>query len=495
MALLVLAAAIAAVHAPGLTAEPQWDLTQYFVERQAWPTFGEALHRLDYSLARQYWKGDEGQFRPLLILLLATEYQFFGVDMRWWRAASIAMHLLVAFFLFRLLRSRLPFPIALALSTLFGVMFASVGLVHNSWVGGYLAGCVLVLAALRPGLDELGRENVSSARPWMPYVVLMTLAGFFFEVFVAFSLILAVCFWVLLSRRGLKVPAWLGVLWMVPVLIFAVLYLPRIAIAPRFFFVHDLPDSNVLSRQHLMNYLLRLAEYFFRWGVAVVVPTVRPFFPILFEEHVPPRLLARVGLLINLGLVGGIAAMLWRFTRHGRLSIDATMRLVVLGCLLVGYVAVVRFGRAATDETHRYIFALIAVAMLGALCELPGLATRAKATMVGLLAGLALLNAHIAVGLTTHIGRDGAEYVRYLASIEEFVQEHKNEPGFSFHIETDSDFMREVMLLEGYPDQPTRVTETWFWQTFPGAVADPTEAAYSLTWDGEKMLIRPTNGR
>lgn len=61
------------------------DVMHYLLERQAWPTFNEAIHRLGYSLARRYWKGDEGQCR---------------------------------------------------LSLLFSVMYASVGLVQVAWVGG-----------------------------------------------------------------------------------------------------------------------------------------------------------------------------------------------------------------------------------------------------------------------------------------------------------------------------------------------------------------------
>lgn len=471
----MLAAAILSVHGPGLTAAPDWDLTQYFVERQAWPGFGEALHKLDYSLARTYWKGDEGQFRPLSILLLAIQYEFFGADVRWWHAASLVLHFVVALLLFRVLIRRLPVSIALTLSTLFSVMFASVGLVHVSWVGGYMAGCALMLAAAGSAWTQFERLQTSRTA-WVPYVALMTLATFFFEVFVVFSVILAIAFWMLCVRRDGKVSGHLVALWFVPAAVFAALYLPRIAIAPRFLFVGDLAGANVLDPQHLVAYPLSVAEYFVRWGVSTALPAVRPFRPIAFT--------------LNLCILLGLAMVVWRDTRQRGLSTDTASRLAILGALLLGYVAVIRFGRVATDDTHRYMYALIVIAMMGALFEYPGLIDRTRRVLVGLLTALAILNGAIAVGVTRQIGRDGEAYVRYLSSVDRFVREHKRESGFSFSVERDPEFIPPVVLLEGYPDRPIRVSEKQLWQTFAGAIDDPSRAAYSLKWDGRALVIR-----
>jgi hypothetical protein len=472
----VLAAAILAVHGPGLTAAPQWDLTQYFVERQAWPAFGDALHKLDYSLSRTYWKGDEGQYRPLSMLLLAVQYELFGADMRWWHAASLALHYGVALLFFRTLSRRLTFSFALPLSTLFSVMFASVGLVQVSWVGGYMAGCALMLAALQTAWTLLGRDQVSGVTSWIRCVALVTLSTFFFEVFAVFSLILAIALWVLCSRRGFKVPGWLVLLWLTPVIIFAAFYLPRIAIAPRFFFVGDLAGASVLDAEHLASYPLSVVEYFFRWGVATALPTVRPFRPILFTT--------------NIGILLAIAVVVWRNTDRRELPPDAASRSAICGALLLGYVAVVRFGRVATDDTHRYMFALIAVAMLGTLFEYPRLMDRARRVLVCLLVALALVNASIALRVTRQLGRNGETYVRYLSSLDRFVREHRKEPGFSFHVDREPAFVPPVVLLEGYPDRPVRVTEKRLWQTFLGAIDDPSKAVYSLEWEGTALVIR-----
>ena len=71
-----------------------------------------------------------------------------GLDMRGWHATSIGLHVLVAFLLYRLLAAAHSRDLALLLSILFGVLFANTGLIAEPWVGGYLAGCALLLAAL-----------------------------------------------------------------------------------------------------------------------------------------------------------------------------------------------------------------------------------------------------------------------------------------------------------------------------------------------------------
>lgn len=485
---LILVVAIVAVHGPGLAAAPQWDVMHYLLERQAWPTFNEAIQRLDYSLARRFWKGDEGQYRPLLLLLVAAEYEAFGFDIRGWHAVNIGLHIAVVLLLYRLFSQTLPRDLAFAVSLLFSVMHATVGLVQVAWVGGYMAGCALLLAALHVAWAQLREGNATAVTPWLPYAIGMTLAAFVFEVFVVYAFLLAVCFWVWLRRRGLKPSASLAALWLLPVLVFSSLYVPRIFIAPRLLYVDDLPSSHLLAQAHLTNYVRRVAEYFLRWGTTTAMPTIRPLFMAFFDERVPAGPLRILAMAVNTGALMVIAGLVWKHSRHAW-SLDARSKLATLTVLLVGYVALVRFGREHTDETHRYLFALIAVLMLGTMLEVSKMADRARRVVIGALVMLAAINAELSEDLTSRSGREGADYVRYLSSIHRFVQAHRSEPAFSFHLDADPEFLQPVDLLEGYPDQPTNITRKYLWETFPGAVSNPAEAAHLLRWDGKQMVV------
>ena len=491
---LVLAGAIVAVHGPGLTALPQWDVMHYLVERQAWPTFNEAIHRLDYSLARRYWKGDEGQYRPLLLLLVAAEYEVFGYDIRGWHAVNIGLHLVVAFLLYRVLSRHLARDLALALSLLFAVMYASVGLVQVAWVGGYMAGCALLLIALQTAWAQLRQGNTTGLTGWLPYALCMMLAAFFFEVFVVYSVLLAVCFRLSLRSRGLTPSRSLAALWLLPVFVFTAIYVPRIFVAPRLLYVDDLPSSNLLAEAHLTTYVWRAGEFFGRWSATTAMPTIRPLVMAFVDGHLlaePFRILA---MLVNAGALLVVAALVWKQSRHQWPS-DARWKFVTLTVLLVGYVAFVRFGRERTDETHRYLFALLAVLMLGTLFEASRLADRTRTIVIGALLVLAVINAERSQDLTSRTGREGADYVHYLSSLHRFVRAHQREPAFSFHVDADPLFLQPLDLVEGYPDRPIRVTQTYLWETFHGAVRDRAGAAYLLRWDGKDLVVRTNDVR
>lgn len=225
------------------------------------------------------------------------------------------------------------------------------------------------------------REQAPEAAHWLRYAVGLTLAGFFFEVFVVFSLVLAACFWVQLRRRGAGIPGRVAALWLAPALVFSAFYLPRALIAPRLLFIHDLSSSYLLAPEYLAAYPRRVVEFLLLWSVSTAAPTVPPFFPAFFGQYVPTRWLSRIAAVVNVCLLMGVLVSVWRHARPA-LSRHARWKRLCIACLLVAYAAVLRFGRDATDETYLYIFALLAVLMLGTLRERPGLTARARLVMI-----------------------------------------------------------------------------------------------------------------
>ncbi|MSO57358.1 MAG: hypothetical protein EXQ55_10650 [Acidobacteria bacterium] len=259
-------------------------------------------------------------------------------------------------------------------------------------------------------------------------------------------------------------------------------------------YVDDLPSSNLLAEAHLATYVWRVGEFFLRWSATTAMPTIRPLLTALFDEHMPAGRLRILAMVVNAGVLVLMAGVVWKHSRRA-LSFDARWKLATLAALLVCYVAFVRFGRGRTDETHRYLFALFAVLMLGTMFEVSRMADRARKIAIGALVVLAAINAELSWGFASRAGREGAGYVRYLSSLHWFVRAHQREPAFSFHVDADPQFLQPVDLLEGYPDRPTSVTQKYLWETFPGAVGNPAEAAYLLRWDGKKLVVRTNNGR
>lgn len=67
-----------------------------------------------------------------------------------------------------------------------------------------MVGCALLLVALQTAWTQLRQGNTTDVTGWLPYALCMTLAAFFFDVFVVYSFLLAVYFWVGLRRRDLR---------------------------------------------------------------------------------------------------------------------------------------------------------------------------------------------------------------------------------------------------------------------------------------------------
>lgn len=488
VALLVLVGAAAAVFGPGLTAAPQFDQTQYFLERQEWPTFAEAVQRLDYSLARRYWKGDEAEFRPLLFLLMAAEYAIFGADMRGWQAVNLGLHVAVAFMLYLLLSASHTREVALLLATLFVVLMSSFALVQDPYGGGYLAACVLLLAALRIAWASLRQTRSARVADWVPFVICMTMAAFFFEVMTWLSLVLAACVLRELRRRGVAGTRWVAAVLLVPCLAYGAAYLPRISAAPRLMFVADAPAFHPLSWENLATLVPRFLLLVGRWAGSTAMPTLRASAARTLDDLGGGVL--RIAALAANGvvLVAGLVTLLRH--RRGTLNADGRWRLTAIASLMIGYAAIIRFGRGATEDNHLYIFGLLAVLAVGTLVDVFALSRRARLTIGGLLLATALMNATLSEGLAARKGREGAEYVRYLSALDRFVRAHRQEAGFSFLVDpipaVEQD--REIWVLEGYPDRPRNVTQERTWETFYGARRGASDAKYSLTWTGADLI-------
>src|SRR6185295_13382059 len=119
------------------------------------------LRQYDYAATRQHWKGDDALFRPALFVWLAVGNTLFSYHHVAWNVANLALHVLVALALFRLLNTIRPSAAALPVAVLFTVLKPPLELVVWNHLGGYLLACLF----LTIGLATFVRLTTSDAPP------------------------------------------------------------------------------------------------------------------------------------------------------------------------------------------------------------------------------------------------------------------------------------------------------------------------------------------
>ena len=479
--LLALSASTLVVHGPALTAAPQFDVVQYWSERHEWPSLSQAIERLDFPRARRYWKGDEAEFRPLVFLLLALEYDRFGLDIRLWHALQFLMHVVVGWLLWRLLVRTQPPAAALLLAILFTVLTTTVHLVTDTYLGGYLIACGLLLVAVDNAWNTADRIR-GRAAAWFAYAAAMTIASFYFEVMAVMSLAAAPALFLEARRRGRTSP-WLPVALAAPFVVFSAVYLFRMPALPRFAFLDDAADSSFLAGS-IWTLPARSASLLSYMTSRTMIPALRSFWQIPAAGGAEG--LWPIALALNVAALAAAVTILGL----GRRAWTADVwRLLPLLSMLAAFVVFIRFGRGVEDGNHLYVFSLLFVLAASAAFDLSRLGRGLQRATVCVLAAFIALNATLASNWTWPEGKSGEGLARYLSAMNAFVRAHRDEPGFSFAVVTPPfEASESITLLEGYPDVPVRVSQVPpTTALFGGTTAD--RARYLLRWNGEAIAI------
>jgi hypothetical protein len=419
---------------------------------------------VDYAATRQYWKGDESLFRPLLFVWLAVENTLFSYHHVWWNIANVFLHSLVGFSLFRLLvairRTWWAFPAAV----LFVVLKPPLELVVWNHLGGYLFACLFLTIGLRSFVQLLAAEE--HPRSAAMFAASFTAAGLFYETMVPISLLAAMI--VMIDRRQWKFAL------LTPALVFGALYVIHAQHVARLLYV-DNPEGAALS---LFN---RVAENLFHAGVAswtwalelafpawlVIVPAAFDRFQIFLSPNI--RSFASIFniALAALALVVAAASISLRQVQR-----SGPLLLLLAGSLLL-YAFVIGLGRPLSLVLSSGYYPYVP----GALLIVFGFALIDADRLLGwraLLAGAALAGAvgiHAAgtYAVARETGRLNDSASRLLVRVSRFVDAHKSEPAFTFVIRAHLQSLDPpIALLRGYPDDPAapilsrRLTEVVF---------------------------------
>lgn len=442
------------------------DQISYFAELESPESFAAALQHYDYAASRRYWKGDDALFRPMLFVWLAIGSYLFSYHHVWWNAATVSLHVLTSWLLFRFLMTVRPSPFAFPAAVLFLVMKPSLELVVWNHLGGYLLACTFLLCALR-AFVRLARspEDSSSIRILTVYAVSFTAAVLSHEAMVAACLIAGVVIAGLDWRRRKRLQMRTMLAVGAPLVVFAALYAFHISNVDRILYV-DRPDgSGMLAPGNIGGVLPRSLGALAYWFIETAFPsgltfTTEPFlrFSKSFafwwrrEIHVWNALLVLTSVRIFVGTLS------WKhFTR-----------MLPLAALLCGaafaYAAIISLGRSKGEilgtAYYLYFFCLSLAALGYALVDfdrIRGWMAPAAWTAMG---GFILLHAAGAGATAREIGRVNENASNYINRVIRFVDEHKAEPGFSFSIQdAPEDLDPRFPLREGYPDDPAAVTQ------------------------------------
>ena len=433
------------------------DQIGYFAELQGETSLASGLKFLDYGASRQYAKGDQLLYRPLMFAVLAVENAVFRRDFRAWNAANLVVHLFVAYLLFEVLWRLRRTELACGVALWFALLAANFELVTWNHLGGYMLGYGLLLLALFAA-REASAENAGRRWFWM-YGGAMAGAMLAHEIAViAASGIAAHALWRRWRRGGPAGGRWLTAA-LAPVLIYAALYAFHVSQCERLFWVNPHEGGSVSA----MGRLAAVPALLSSWGGHILFPREGQ---LAFSALRRSLWTSAAGGLSGAGLFAvalwaGAAVSLWRgFTRRhlkAAWPFGATAALLV-----VAYAGLNLTGRPAYAMQvpyYDYFSALFGAVALYGLIDFSRVGKAGRTAALAFLLLLAAGNGRQVRRTSERIQAMNDSLARYLEWVEQTVRPKLSDPDFSFAVRgVPSALDLTGPLVFGYPDQGMTVT-------------------------------------
>lgn len=236
------------------------DQFSYFLELDGETSFSSGFQLLDYGAQRQYNKGDEMLYRPLLFTFLALENSLLKRNFKLWNVANICLHILVVFLLFTILWRINYTALAFGFALLFGLLMSNFALVTLNHLGGYLIGYGLLLIALWAAREMAGDRECIGLRCFWLYGCAMTGAMLLHEIAVIASLaVIAYVGWRRRRHFNTERKRYLVALG-VPILFYVMLYSFHVWQCERFLWI-DTHGANNSPIEYLLNIFLLIVYW------------------------------------------------------------------------------------------------------------------------------------------------------------------------------------------------------------------------------------------
>jgi hypothetical protein len=428
------------------------DQMSYFLELNGETSLASGFHLLDYGANRQYNKGDEVLYRPLLFILLALENYFFHRDFRLWNVANLVFHLLVAYLLFEVLWRIKRTLLACGFALLFALLMSNFEMVTWNHLGGYILGYGLLLIALLSAREMVQDEGNSGIRWFWIYGIAMTGAMLFHEIAViaGFGAIAYVgyCRRSKINTKWVKLIAATGT----PILIYAGLYSFHVLQCNRFFdLAHGFGSSPI-------KYLAAISLLILHWLQHIFFPVPSQLVVLaMYRSSWTPFSGTMIPEII-------IAGVLWAgtlfFLRQGfeLKYLKKYLPFAALICFLIisyaGMNIVGRFDNAMEVPYYDYFPALFSMLLLYSLIDFSKVQRTSKIAALICLFLLTLNNGWNVRNISNKIQEIYSPMARSLKWIEQTVRPQLSNPDFSYYIKgIPKELDIKGRAFWGYPDQ------------------------------------------
>lgn len=470
-----------AAYFPALERVFSGDQLGYFAELHGDTSLRAGLRLLDYGAQRQYSKGDQLLYRPLLFAGLALENTLFGRDLRKWNAANLGLHLAVSYLLFEILWRTRRSWFAVALALWFALLMSNFELVTWNHLGGYILGYGLLLLALHA---EGRMEEENAGRRWFwAYGAAITCAMLEHEIAIVAGVCLAAR-GVWSFRRRPKDRKWRWILSLgLPLAIYGVLYALHVRRCDRLFWLST--SSGRIGADWLADWpalLLRWAQHVLlprHDQLASAVGARSAWLP--WPGGMPPVVLLSMalGILLLISLRRG-----WTWQRQTPSWPFGGFLVFLIGA----YAGMNLAGRpdyVAFVPYYDYFPALLGVVWSYCRIDFSRVGRKEMAAACVCVVMLALANGWQVRRLSAQVQEMDWPWSHYLSWVEETVRPRLSKnPGFSFSIAgTPAELNPYGELTIGYPDQ-NRVTGIHVLNGLYGAAFDPTNPAEIYAYPG-----------
>jgi hypothetical protein len=470
-----------AAYSPALDRVFAGDQLGYFAELHGDTSLRSGLRLLDYGVQRQYSKGDQLLYRPLLFAGLALENTLFGRDLRLWNAANLGLHLAISYLLFEILWRTRRSLLAYALALWFALLMSNFELVTWNHLGGYMLGYGLLLLSLyaRGRMEE---EHAGGGWFWT-YGVAITGAMMEHEIAVIACVCLAVHgVWLVQRRQKARGWRWIFSLGL-PLLVYGVLFVFHALRCDRLFWVGTSSGgSGADSLADWPSLLLRWAQHILlpRYDqLASAVGARSAWLP--WPGGMPPMALLSVALWA-LWLVSLRRGWTWQ----RQTSIGPFGNFLIF--LIVAYAGMNLMGRpdyVMSVPYYDYFPALLGAVWVYSRIDFSRVGRKGiMAASVGMVM-LALINGWQVRRISTQVQELDRPWPHYLGWVEKTVRPRLSEdPGFTFSIAgVPAELNPYGELTIGFPDQ-NRVMDIHVLNGLYGAAFDPANPAEVFVYPG-----------
>lgn len=443
---------------------------------------------------------DTWLFRPLGSAILAVNKVYLGFNPLAWHILSLVLFMVVVWCLFRLLWEIRPGILAMLMALFFATMYASVNAVLYSQLMSYLVFIALVLSGLfylYRGVEESRKRDITIA------LAFMFVSCFLYEMGIVLIVLSGLYIWLRRRQLGFNLQYSAVVVGSV-FLVFLLVYGSFKLFPPTTYQIAELGRTlDTSSLVKATSYILFLPMY---WVPMIVLPSAFQIFPVASLETqsagigtISPLPLLWIGLnVIAIAAIGYFAFPRkaddgWKFNNAFPLILG--MAVFIYVCLVALYRGTdIHTGILYVLGTNITMNMFLAWTIPLGFCFVRPKAKHVKYVALALLF-LVCISASKTFTLNYNVWEMEQPYREYVAQVDNFVQEHKDEQGFSF-LSTADDAIEENFCFNWpvvHPSGEVTLVRSTFLQVKYYQYWNVDDPQWVLTYDSQERRFTAIN--